>query len=263
MEKEPRKLIVTGYYIALVVLVLCDLAGICSIGVAVVLALSGASLIYVHDKKKRIKAFMAIGVLLVVSSLALGWPVRYALPIEGQVTDKVTGEPIENAIFEVAWWASYSSGGKEVDKTFAVAGKDGKYRIPGRLSLPSDLGDFGLRRAVTLRHPLYEIVKFRDMGTIITLPDEKTATRVRPHITRTRRDFKLQKLEDKYKTNSIAKDRTDLQSSVDFNMPDYCSQARKLQLVIDCVKYFPVWDKIGAPYGIQFRLAKERITGEH
>jgi len=208
MFKIDRKLVLGAYCIALVVLVPCIFLGTISINLAVVLALIGAAFIYLRDKKQRQQAFLGIGALLVMSSLIIGWPLRYALPIDGRVVDKATGEPVESAIFEVEWWASYASvggaSGKLVDRTYAVSGKDGEYRIAGRLSFPLDPGGYGLTRIVKLRHPLYETAMFDDMGRIIDFIEInriRMTEKIRPHISITSKDFKLLKLEDKYKAS--------------------------------------------------------------
>lgn len=256
-----RKFILVGYYAAVVALAVCNFLGIISANLAVVLALVGAIFVYLPDRKNRQKAFAGMGVLLIISSLIIGWPLRYALPIRGQVLDKITGEPVENAIFEVEWYTSYASvggaSGELADKTYAVSGRDGKYRIAGRLSFPLGLGDYGLERIVHLRHPLYETAMFRDIGKIIAISDEKTHMHIRPHISLTQKDFKLMKLEDKYRTDRKAGGR-DVSWILNEMIP-YAIQAQKLKVMVNWQLIFTKWDRMFEQFGGDKSTTKSEI----
>lgn len=198
---------------------ICVFIGYLSFFWAVTVAYIGVVAIFVESSKLRRTAFIALAVLLTASSVLISWPFGYLLPMSGVVRDKKTGEPIANAIFEIEWIHHYASAGgasgRTFDKTYVVSGKDGKYRIGGRLMFPFPIGSNRVYQSFTLRYPLYK--SFRCSGDDcaeypVLYTDEDPWKYVnskyyvwrkpnfRPRFGRTKRDFELLSLEDIYKT---------------------------------------------------------------
>lgn len=197
---------------------ICVFIGYLSFFWAVTVAYIGVVAIFVESSKLRRTAFIALAVLLTASSVLISWPFGYLLPMSGVVRDKKTGEPIANAIFEIEWIHHYASAGgasgRTFDKTYVVSGKDGKYRIGGRLMFPFPIGSNRVYQSFTLRYPLYK--SFRCSGNDcaeypVLYTDEDPWKYVnskyyvwrkpnfRPRFGRTKRDLMLIRIEDIYK----------------------------------------------------------------
>lgn len=111
-------------------------------------------------RKLLVRVAIVLGVLSVVPLLILlklAWQYRATLPVEGVVTDAVTGQPIEKMIVMGVWHYQRPN---LVDSTgqfsvyHAVTGEDGKYSIPKKRvnGVLESFVFFELR----LEHPLYE-----------------------------------------------------------------------------------------------------------
>ena len=107
---------------------------------------------------KKISLICLLAVISCLTSVAFvyaGWPINRTLPIEGTVTDATTGEPIENVIISAEWVKDYFGHEQPTfSKKLIVTGKDGRYKIPGRLSL--HIISIFDRVRISVRHPLYE-----------------------------------------------------------------------------------------------------------
>lgn len=95
--------------------------------------------------------------LVIVSSLAIRWPINTFPAIEGKILDATTGKPIENVVISVNWIKSSPGPAGEITRTIkrdiVVTGKEGTYRIP-RLWSFHLLSVFS-RGYMGFMHPLY------------------------------------------------------------------------------------------------------------
>jgi hypothetical protein len=106
-------------------------------------------------------AFGVLGLGVLIGALTFAVKYRTTLPVQGVVTDAVTGKPIEQMIVVGIW---YFSRPNLVDSTgrmsvyHAVTDKNGRYSIPkNRISGIIDSFD---AFTVRLMHPLYETKEF-------------------------------------------------------------------------------------------------------
>ncbi len=109
--------------------------------------------------------------IVIVSSCLAGWPINYVPPIEGRVIDATTGEPIENVIVSADWsktiYAIIHPLSGTIDVKSVITDKEGRYRIPAKISLHL-VSSFGWLR-VYFCHPLYERQKVSWNGEDIKL----------------------------------------------------------------------------------------------
>lgn len=273
MRQQTRKLIIVGYYSALMIMGIGFFIGFINLFLSITLAIVGAIIIYIPDVRKRKKAFAYLGILLSVSSVVIQWPIGYILPMTGYIKDKVTGEAIENVIFEVEWSHRYASvggaSGVSSGVTYAVSDKEGKYLIRGRLVLPFPPGSYGFGQIIRLRHPLYE---GKELGgsacaeNIIMLSSEdgwssrisSGRPHLRPRVGRINRDFKLMKLEDKYR------DAPQINGVSFFDeiwhMKEYYAQASKLAVNMDWISIQKHWESLVVKHNYDFDYAQKEFA---
>lgn len=95
--------------------------------------------------------------LVIISSLAIRWPINTFPAIQGKVLDATTREPLENVVVSVNWIRSSPGPAGEITRTIkrdvAVTDKEGKYHIP-RLWSFHLLSVFS-RGYMGFMHPLY------------------------------------------------------------------------------------------------------------
>lgn len=106
------------------------------------------------------KVWVMLGImagLVIVSSLAIRWPINTFPAIEGKILDATTKEPIENVVISVNWIRSSLGPAGEITRTIkrdiAVTDKEGKYRIPRLWSF--HLFSVFSRGYMGFNHPLY------------------------------------------------------------------------------------------------------------
>ena len=233
--------------------------------------------VFLFSKNKAAKwttLILVVG-LNIFTSVVAGFPVCYSMPMTGYVKDKVTGEPIENAIFEIEWFENHGTVagnvGYSIGKTYAVSGKDGKYLVGGRFTL--DFINPNIDRIVRLRHPLYETIDFMPKDSSLKVLDQEclakekeskvfrvgtcnirieSKNRVIPY------NIKLMKLEDKYR-KGLKTERGDLFISEAEDIASYYGkEAQILGVNFNWDTIFIEWEKIVKPFGATFNLARKR-----
>lgn len=210
------------------------------------------------------------------TSYLFGFPVKYLMPLEGYVKDIATGEPIENAIFDVEYseyrpTVTVTVVGRDIGHAYAVSGKDGKYLVEGRLLL--DFIHPNARRHLKLRHPLYETADIflnrADLTVVDNVCREKERASGIFHVDTCRITFKskhglirydveLEKLKDKYR-NARKVDGLDITWVLHDEMIEYAVQAKKMGLPIEWDFIFKEWDKTLLPFGEYKGTAKTEI----
>lgn len=266
-----KKAIPFIYYPILFVMGASVLAGLINVFFAVTIAAGAAIWIYITDPRKRKYAVLALMGLMAVSSVVIRWPIGYILPMTGYLLDKKTGEPIENAILEVEWFHGYVSAaggfGRSFDKSYIVSGKDGRYRISGRLTIPIPLGSYGVKQTVLVRHPLYESKRLSGAESPVVISNfdawNSNAYISKMHPMRIRlgrisRDLRLSKLADKYRAARNV-GGVDITWAIHDEMVPYAMQAKRMELDIDWEKTFEEWDAILQPFGGDKGAAKSEI----
>ena len=109
--------------------------------------------------KKTIIISLVFFVIGYIDNLYAGWPINIAPEITGIITDKTTGEPIENALLIVEWSDQYyfgtdTPGTAVFSEKKIFSDKDGKYEIPSKTSF-NLISTFDMITAHVI-HPLYE-----------------------------------------------------------------------------------------------------------
>jgi len=106
------------------------------------------------------KILVAGGIIIgivIISSLAVRWPINTFPAIEGKVLDATTREPLENVVVSVNWIRSSPGPAGEITRTIrrdiVVMDKQGKYRIPRLWSF--HLFSVFSRGYMGFYHPLY------------------------------------------------------------------------------------------------------------
>lgn len=203
---------------------------------------------------KAMSILMSLGLsFFVLTYFVLGWPLEHHMPISGRVIDAVTGEPIENAIFQCRWFVRSipGGGGGEDASAYAVTDKDGRYKLDGKWIF--DLVGPGERRRVVVRHPLYEKHDFEAArGFRISAfsrekcPDpnkgyNNCSINIKSKNGVITYDIKLMKLEDRYKgvySFLVASNESEA-------LDEYIAQMGSFGTAdkIDWVKVFASWEK--------------------
>ncbi len=211
------------------------------------------------------------------TSYLFGFPVKYLMPLEGYVKDIATGEPIENAIFDVEYseyrpTVTVTVVGRDIGHAYAVSGKDGKYLVEGRLLL--DFIHPNARRHLKLRHPLYETADIFLNRADLTVVDnvcrekERAASifrldtcmiTIRSRHGVISHNFLLMNLGIKYQNDRRAGGR-DISWVLD-EMVQYATQAKDLNVDVDWGQIFERWDKMLAPFGGDKSTTKTEILG--
>ena len=257
MKKESLKSTYTVFS-AIITLLTFGMATFLTFFVASVLAVIGVFLFSKQKVRKWITLAVAIG-FNIFTSATIGVPVRYSYPMAGEVHDKLTGEPIENAIFECRWVGREdiligSHAGFDIDQTYAVTDNNGRYFLKGRWTF--DLFYPTVSRYVTLRHPLYETISSIDLKWNKLNEGD---TKIKPEKGIIPYSIKLIKLEDKYRATRDA-GGTDITWVLHDEMIPYATQAQKLDLVLDWQTIFTKWDNILKPFGEYKGTTKSEIT---
>ncbi|MDD5259927.1 MAG: hypothetical protein PHD29_08160 [bacterium] len=196
--------------------------------------------------------FFGIVLSLIITTTGFAaWPVAIAPSIEGTVYNAVSHKPIENAIVEVEWRtldkirnADFPRG--PAGYKLIITGKDGKYKIPGKVML-QPLGGVLSRFdevAIKVRHPLYESrlcsILNKDIPTYRAGGDLK------------RWNLLIRKLQDKYKYSNVTdKEVSGTYNSIVEDLKEasvYASRAHQIRFKSDWNAYFKTWDKIIEPY---------------
>lgn len=106
------------------------------------------------------KVLVILGImtgLVIISSLAIRWPINTFPAIEGKVLDATTREPLENVVVSVNWIRSSPGPAGEITRTIrrdiAITDKEGKYHIPRLWSF--HLFSVFSRGYMGFNHPLY------------------------------------------------------------------------------------------------------------
>lgn len=106
------------------------------------------------------KILVVLGIMagmVIVSSLAIRWPINTFPAVEGKILDATTREPLENVVVSVNWIRSSPGPAGEITRTIkrdvTVTDKEGKYSIP-RLWSFHLLSVFS-RGYMGFYHPLY------------------------------------------------------------------------------------------------------------
>ena len=217
-------------------------------------------------KKVFLICFVAvISCLTSVAFVYAGWPINRTLPIEGTVTDATTGEPIENVIIS-AEWAKWAIRANDIfSKKLIVTGKDGRYRIPSRLSFHI-ISRFSYVE-ISVRHPLYEskvgwgnsyvwhakgMEHLRKGGKEwyyerpeIKHPSEKRGVHGYYKDGKIHFDIKLVSLEEKYRDNvGVWGKKKSLSTEFRYNGPAYFSLAKRKKITIDYIEILRNWENI-------------------
>jgi len=138
--------------------------------------------------------------VFILTSIIRGWPIHYALPVSGTITDSVTHEPIPNAVIECEWVKKSALGiieavSQGIGSGYYVSNERGEYRIPGKLSL--HIFSWYSKMDATVRHPIYEsfdlsVIRNNKKMVARDCPQEKSK------IAGFYCAVKVMKLEDKY-----------------------------------------------------------------
>jgi len=193
----------------------------------------------------------------VLTSATFGVPIRHSFPMSGFVRDKVDGVPVEGAIFECRWVGMSdvligSHAGFDIDKSYAVTDKDGKYFLKGRWTF--DLFFPTVTRYVTLRHPLYETLSDINLKWDML----REGRNIGPQGGVITYNIELEKLEDKYRDKRKVGGKD---VSWEFNeMISYSRHAKMLALPVKWESIFKKWDEILVPYGGDRSTTKSEIV---
>ena len=187
---------------------------------------------------KKLSLIFLLAVICYLTSVAFvhaGWPINRTLPIEGTVTDATTGEPIENVIISAEWDKLVIEVNEKFGQKLIVTGKDGKYKIPGKISLHI-ISIFNYVD-IYVRHPLYELKNYawhaRDMK-YLKKKDRKI------HF-----DIKLLSLEAKYSDNvGVWGKKESLSTEFRYNGADYFRLAKRKKITIDHIEILRTWENI-------------------
>lgn len=217
--------------------------------------------LFADRKRLKIDATIYFFVFMCVTSLFLGWPVTRVAKVSGTVTDRITGVPISNAIFEVTWGASsfgiLGSGSREIFKKYAVTDEFGHYTIRGQWAFNYILSNSILPH-VKLRHPLYETNFFYYDVPFSGYSGGPFAGFWRYKFGHTEYDIQLTSFSDKFK-DGRGGGTNDIEAIIRHEMVRYAYQAKKLNVAIDWKHVFSVWDGILNRFGGYTDTAKYEI----